>query len=162
MSAYNWELKELERKKKLHFITMQPPEFEQFKNYELQIQGLIADSGAKRLALDSMTSLIMTYGSHQKARKEILRFMDKLRGWGVTSLLTTESTTDVHGNMHSSFKIDFLSDAVIYLYNMRRSNYRLHALEVVKVRGTPVNSKLCPLKFGKQGIEIFPNQTLFK
>jgi circadian clock protein KaiC len=162
LSRYGWDLAALERKKKLHFITLQPHELDNFQNYELMVRGIIEESGAKRLALDSATSLITAHGSHQAARKELIRMMEKLRGWGVTSVLTSESTTDVHGNMHSPFKIEFLSDAVVYLYNMRQENYRLHALEVVKVRGTSINSKMCPLKFGKQGLEVFPNQTVFK
>ena len=162
LSRYGWNLEELERKKLLHFITLLPHEAENFQNQELMICGLIEDLGAKRLVLDSTTSLILAYGSDQKARRALIRFMDRLRTWGVTSLLTAESTMDAHGNMQSSFKIEFLSDAVLYMYNMRRSNYRLHALEVVKARGTATNKKLCPLRFGKNGIDVFPNQTVFK
>ncbi|RLG19388.1 hypothetical protein DRN67_02810 [Candidatus Micrarchaeota archaeon] len=162
MSCYGWDLKDLERKKLLHFVTLQPHETENFHNHELMIRGFIEEHNAKRLVLDSATSLIMSHKSNHEARKALILLMDKLRSWGVTSLLTAESTSDVHGNMTSSFKIEFLSDAVLYLYNMRRSNYRLHALEAVKMRGSSVNNKLCPLKFGKQGIAVYPNQTLFK
>jgi len=162
LSRYGWDLEDLIRKKKIHIVTLRPHEIENFQNYELMIHGIIEESGARRLAMDSVTSLILTHGSNQKARKEIIRLMEKLRGWGVTSVLTAESNTDSHGDMHSSFKVEFLSDAVVYLYNMRRANYRLHALEVVKARGTSIKSKMCPLKFGKHGIEVFPNQTVFK
>lgn len=162
MARYGWNLAELEKKKKLQVMVLQQHEIEQFQNHELSVQGAIEEMGAKRLVLDSITSLIMSYASKSKARRGMLRLMDRLRNWHVTSLLTAESTTDVQGDVHSSFKIDFLSDAVVYLYNMRKQNYRLHALEVVKMRGTSLNSKLCPLKFGKGGIEVFPGQTVFK
>ncbi|VVC04769.1 Circadian clock protein kinase KaiC [Candidatus Burarchaeum australiense] len=162
MARYGWNLAELEKKKKLQIVVLQPHEVDQFQNQELALHGVIEDIGAKRLALDSVTSIIMSYDSKHRARKGLLRLMDKLRGWDVTSLLTSESTTDVQGDVHSTFKVDFLSDAVLYLYNMRRQNYRLHALEVVKMRGTSINSKICPVKFGKGGIEVFPNQNVFK
>jgi len=162
MARYGWDLAELEKKGKLQIMVLQQHEIEQFQNHELNVQGAIDEVGAKRLVLDSVTSLIMSYPSKQRARRGMLRLMDRLRSWNVTSVLTSESTTDVQGDVHTSFKIDFLSDAVIYLYNMRRQNYRLHSLEVVKMRGTSVNSKMCPLKFGKGGIEVFPGQTVFK
>ena len=162
LSRYGWNLEELERKRLLHFITLQPHEAENFQNHELVIRGLIEDTRAKRLVLDSATSLILAHNSDQKARHALIRLMDRLRIWGVTSLLTAESVTDIHGNMQSPFKIEFLSDAVVYLYNMRRSNYRLHALEIIKARGISTNNKMCPLKFDKNGISVFPNQTVFK
>jgi circadian clock protein KaiC len=162
MTRYGWNLAELEKKGKLHMMVLQQHEIEQFQNHELKVQDAIEEIGAKRLVIDSVTSLILSYPSRQRARRGMLRLMDRLRSWNVTSLLTSESTTDVQGDVHTSFKIDFLTDAVLYLYNMRRQNYRLHSLEVVKMRGTSVNSKMCPLKFGKGGIEVFPTQTVFK
>ncbi len=162
MARYGWDLAELEKKGKLQILVLQQHEIEQFQNHELRVQGAIEEIGAKRLVIDSVTSLIMSYPSKHRARRGMLRLMDRLRNWNVTSVLTSESTTDVQGDVHSSFKIDFLSDAVVYLYNMRRQNYRLHSIEVVKMRGTSVNSKMCPLKFGKGGIEVFPGQTVFK
>jgi len=162
LSRFGWDLGELEKKHRLRIISLLPHEAADFQNSELSIQTAIEEIGAKRLVIDSVTSIILSYKTRPKARQGVIRLIERLRNWGVTSMLTSESTTDMQGDVHSPFKIDFLTDGVIYLYNMRRNNYRLHALEVVKMRGTSVNGKMCPLKFGKQGIEVYPNQNVFK
>ncbi|MFA6036136.1 MAG: ATPase domain-containing protein [Candidatus Micrarchaeia archaeon] len=162
LARFGWDLADLEKKHKLRIISLLPHEAADFQNSELPVQSAIEEIGAKRLVIDSVTSIILSYKTKPKARQGLIKLIEKLRNWGVTTILTSESTTDIQGDVHSAFKIDFLTDGVIYLYNMRRNNYRLHAVEVVKMRGTSVNGKMCPLKFGKAGIEIYPNQNVFK
>ena len=162
LSRFGWDLPDLEKKHKLRILSLLPHEAADFQDSEINVQGAIEEIGAKRLVIDSVTSIILSYKTKPKARQGLIKLIEKLRTWGVTTVLTSESTTDVQGDVHSPFKIDFLTDGVIYLYNMRRNNYRLHALEVVKMRGTSVNGKLCPLKFGKSGIEVYQNQNVFR
>ena len=163
MKRFGWDLEKLEREKKLLVIEYPPYEVDQFASQESVIHDLIDRLGIERMVVDSVTPLALLYEDEQKRRQGLLRIIERIRGWDTTSILVSESSEDISiGSPRARYGIEFLSDGLIYLYNVRHKNYRERALEVVKMRGTAHDTKICPMKITPTGMEIFPKQQFFQ
>lgn len=161
MLAYGWKLAELEKAKKFLFLEYPPQEVDHFLAQELMIHDTIEEMGIKRVVLDSITSFAVMFDTDFRKKQEVTKLLTKLKKWGCTIMLTTESTVDAHGTPHARFDIESLSDGVIYLYNIRKGEQRLRALEVLKMRGTKYDGRMFPLRFINTGIEIYPDEHVF-
>ncbi len=162
MRRFGWDLAQLEKEKKLLVIEYPPYEVDQFASQESVIHDLIDRLGIERMVVDSVTPLALLYDDEQKRRQGLLRIIERIRSWDTTSLLISESAGDISiGTPKARYGIEFLSDGLIYLYNVRHKNYRERALEIVKMRGTAHENKVCPMKITPNGMEIFPKQQFF-
>ena len=160
MSRHGWDLQKFIDKDLIDIIHVQPQEVMHIVNQEY---GMIMDSieqkKAKRIVIDSLTSIEMLIESEYEKRHSILRLINWLRGHGVTSLLTAEAEQDP--TAYSRYGImEFIVDGVVVLYNIRRGRSRVRALEVLKMRGTKNNTNLVPYVIDK-GIQLQPKQPLF-
>lgn len=126
--------------------------------------GLILDTmsslGAKRLAMDSLTSYIMMFDTAYQAREAEISLFELLHKWQCTTLLSAEGLAGDKGRRTAG--IEYLSDGVIIMHHPRSQATRFRALEVLKMRGTRPNEKLCPFEFvDGQGIRVYPNEAVF-
>ena len=80
-----------------------------------------------------------------------------LRSWGCTSLIVEESDVEEHKSSH----LDFQADCLICLYNMKKTDARVRAVEIYKMRGSKHLNKLFPLEITDKGIVIYPEQSVF-
>ncbi|MCX6769693.1 MAG: hypothetical protein NT051_03365 [Candidatus Micrarchaeota archaeon] len=126
--------------------------------------GLIWDTissiGAKRLAIDSLTSYAMLFESLYRAREAELMLFELLRKWGCTTLLSAEGLyTD---KLKMATGMEYLSDGVIHLHHPRYQASRYRAIEIIKMRGSRHSEKLCPFEFVEgEGLRIYPGETVF-
>jgi KaiC/GvpD/RAD55 family RecA-like ATPase len=163
MRRFGWDLEQMERDKKLLVIEYPPYEVDQFATQESAIHDLIDRLGIERIVIDSITPLALLYEGEQTRRQGLLKVIERIRSWDATTILVSESMGDVNvGTPRARFGVEFLTDALIYLYNVRHKNYRERALEVVKMRGTVHDSKVCPMKITTKGIEVYPKQQFFQ
>ncbi len=161
MGRYGWDLEKLDREKKLVFIEYPPFEVDQFLSQEGVIRDLIDKVGVERLVIDSIMPLVLIYGTEKERREGMLKIVEKIRNWGCTVVLISEGIgSDLIGEGRRNWA-EYLSDGLINLYSIRRKNYRDRALEVIKLRGAIHETKICPVRLGKQGFEIHPGQQLF-
>lgn len=160
MGRFGWDLQKLDRDKKIVFIEYPPFEVDQFLQQEGVIRDLIDKVGIERLVIDSIMPLVMVYGSDREKREGTLRIIEKIKNWGCTTVLISEGSGALVDVQNRNWA-EYLSDGLVYLYNLRRKNYRERALEVVKLRGVIHETKLCPMKIGDNGVEVFPGQQLF-
>ena len=160
MGRFDWDLQKLDRDKKSVFIEYPPFEVDQFLQQESIIRDLIDKVGIERLVVDSILPLVMVYDTEKQRREGTLKVLEKMKNWGCTTLLITEGGGSITQDPQRTW-VEYLSDGLIYLYNIRRKNYRERALEVVKMRGVLHETKVCPMKIGEHGIEVFPGQQLF-
>ena len=160
MGRFNWDLQKLDRDKKIVFIEYPPFEVDQFLQQEGIIRDLIDKVGIERLVVDSILPLVMVYDTEKERREGTLKVLEKMKNWGCTTLLITEGGGSITQDPQRTW-VEYLSDGLIYLYNIRRKNYRERALEVVKMRGVVHETKVCPMKIGENGVEVFPGQQLF-
>jgi KaiC/GvpD/RAD55 family RecA-like ATPase len=161
MGRFGWDLQKLERDKKVVFIEYPPFEVDQFLQQEGVIRDLIDKVGIERLVVDSIMPLVMVYGSEREQREGTLKILEKMKNWGCTTLLISEGTGAAFPEEPKRNWAEYLSDGLIYLYNIRRKNYRERALEVIKLRGVVHETKICPMKIGDNGLEVYPGQQLF-
>ncbi len=160
MLRHGWDLQKLEEGKKLKILRIDPQDVMHIIKQEYGIiVDAIRDIDAKRVVIDSLTSIeTMIEGDFNK-RQGVLKLVNWLQKIGCTTLMVSESEQDPtkysrHGIM------EFVVDGVIVLYNIRRGKSRIRALEVLKMRGTNQITNLVPYIIDK-GIQLQPRQIIF-
>ena len=165
MKRFGWDLEDLEKKKQLFVFEYAPHEVDKFITEGGSIEGVIRDYKAKRLVFDSITSFAALYETEAKRRQAVIRLLDILRRWNCTTLLPSEATmvsdAGEETQMQVRFGLEYLSDALLSIYAVRKGDIREMALEIVKMRGTDHSKKLAPMKITKEGITLYPDQPFF-
>lgn len=160
MMRYGWDISKLEAEKKLKIMRIEPQDIMHIIKQEYGgIVDAINDLKAKRVVIDSLTSIeTMIEGEFEK-RQGVLKLIRFLQKSKCTTLMIAESEQDPtkysrHGIM------EFVVDGVIVLYNIRRGKSRIRALEILKMRGTNQMTNLVPYVIDK-GIILQPRQMIF-
>jgi circadian clock protein KaiC len=100
------------------------------------IRDLVAELGAQRLVLDSLTSVCYRIRRDERIRDFMLKLSQVLNEAGCTSILVSEigpqpGRYSLHGVEEA------IVDGVILLGNTRRQGDILRVLQLIKMRGTP-------------------------
>jgi len=127
------------------------------------VPGLIpAGFKPDRICLDSLTAVAAGFvGKEESYRAYISQLFRMLEKLGATSFLITE--TEKLPDMYSSTGVEeFLADGIIALYNIRRDNLRVNAVEIVKLRGGKHERRVIPFNIvPKEGIVAYPHEEVF-
>jgi circadian clock protein KaiC len=120
----------------------------------LQLESLLgALGGARRLALDSIESLLATAGEHRALRRELRTLFDWLADRGITTVVTAERG----GADLTPLGIEeYLSDCVILLEYDLEERIATRRLRVVKRRGGDHSGDKHPFLISDRGIRLFP------
>ncbi|MEM2974763.1 MAG: ATPase domain-containing protein [Candidatus Micrarchaeia archaeon] len=164
MRRFGWDLDDLEKKKQLFVFEYAPHEVDKFINEGGSIEGVIRDYKVKRLVFDSITSFAALYETEASRRQAIIRLLDILRRWNCTTILPSEASVTDEGEgtqVQARFGVEYLADALLVIYAVRKGDIREMALEIVKMRGTDHSKKLAPMKITKEGIVLYPDQPFF-
>lgn len=147
----------------LVIVDMDPVEMaNSLSNIRGDLPRLIGDFGARRMVLDSVSLLEMMYEDQAKRRNEIYDFTRSLKQAGVTTLLTSEASTT--SDLNSKFEIvEYLTDAVITLRNIRTDDFRESrlAIEIQKIRNTNHSRETKPYDIGEGGFTVYRQATIF-
>lgn len=160
MARHGWDLDKLEGEGKLRIMRIDP---QVVMNIIRDEYGIIVDAingiKAKRVVIDSLSSIeTMLEGDFNK-RQWILKLVEWLQKMGCTSILVSESEQDPSRYSRQGV-MEFVVDGVIVLYNIRRGKTRIRALEVLKMRGTNQLTNLVPYIIN-EGIQLQPRQMIF-
>ncbi len=160
MLRYGWNIQELEDQGKMRLVRVEPQDVMHLIKEEYgSIVDAINDIGAKRVVVDSLTSIeMMVEGSFEK-RQGALKLLKWLQKASCTSVMIAESEQDPTKYSRHGI-VEFVVDGVIVLYNLRRGKTRIRALEILKMRGTKQVTNLVPYKI-EVGIELQPHQVIF-
>jgi circadian clock protein KaiC len=162
MRRFGMNFDELEERKKMFIYEYSPQEVDRFINDGGTIEKVIRNNGVDRLVLDSITSYAVLFENEQKRRAAIVKLLDTIRKWGCTTVLPSESSTiSALGEVRAKFSIEYLADALLAIYSIRKGDVREMALEVLKMRGTAHSKKLAPMKITREGIVLYPDQPFF-
>jgi len=161
MKRFSWDFARLEKENKIVFLEYPTQDVEHFLSHESIIRDTIEENKIKRVAIDTITAFALLYETEYKRRQEVARLLAKLRKWGCTIMLTSESRT-MDEEYHVRFGLDSLSDGLIYLYNIREMEVRVRGLEVMKLRGTRHVQRIVPMKFADKGIKLYPEEHVFQ
>ncbi len=131
--------------------------FVEFKAYGLSelIRQKVREIGAKRVAVDALSALLMHYRDDFERRLEIVRLLIGISGLNCTTLLTTE---------HRSFELGrrflmehFIADGVIFL-DMLQVGGLVRGIQLQKLRGIKHDFDFHLYHITDKGIVVFPKE----
>ena len=106
-----------------------------FDTLAAQIGHAVDRTGAERIVVDSLNTVLGFEDHAGVARQKLRRLIGSLRGMGLTILLTVE-TPDDPGTTLSRFGIEeFVADSVVLLRHIFEGKVRRRTVEVLKMRG---------------------------
>lgn len=170
MNAYGMDLEKFEQEGKLMLLdlgevrrrtsTSEEMDVVGFAALQELLQNLLEFSGAKRLAIDSVTAVGLYYeDSPGKLRRELFKFAAFLKERSITSLLITES---VEGSQLTRYGIEqFLSDSFIVLGLEDVKGELRRTLTVRKMRFTKHDTTKHPLLITSNGINVSAESKVF-
>jgi circadian clock protein KaiC len=161
-NQFGWDFEKLEKEDKFRLLVFKPHQVTKIlEEGGGQIRDALAEVGAKRVVVDSITAYGLLFRDEYKRREKVLEFFNLLRKWGVTALIVCEdSPKDVEEQEGS---VGFISDAIVSLYYDQDSEkgIRVHSMEVLKMRGTKHTNKVCAVNFEEEGITVYPDVEVF-
>lgn len=160
MLQYGWDLQALEDQNWIRILRIAPKDVMHIIKEEYgEILNAINDINAKRVVIDSISSIEIMINNEFDRKENALKLCEWLTEHNCTSLIVAENEQGTaqytrHGVM------EFVVDGVIVLYNIRKENVRVSALEILKMRGTKHYKALVPFNIDK-GIVVFPQEQVF-
>lgn len=186
MRRFNWNLMEEEKNGRLAFLDASPIKQisgqaqtfvpaalkqnflggEKFQLDEIvnNIRAIKEKINAKRAVIDSVSALDLQYGDEFDKRKNILRLIKHLTEMGLTTLLLSENAEE-RQDMQAGVRFGadaFLAQGLIVLHMFRVEESNVKALEIRKMRGVKHLERLCPYRITPEGVEIYPEETVFR
>ncbi|WP_406671033.1 ATPase domain-containing protein [Methanolobus sp. ZRKC4] len=173
MWRHGWDLERLIKEDKLRIIradpiaydryikkTMEPDNQGDHENATLetvlkQIYSSVMEIDAKRLFIDSMTSLKIS-PDPVNVRYIILEFIKNIENFDCTTLITSE----MHRETDHFTVEEYLAEGVICLKVFRIGGERIRAIDILKMRGTKHDEVLRPYVMSDHGIFVYPSQSV--
>ena len=119
------------------------------------IMTAVDNVGAKRVTIDSLTSVLATFDNEGRVRSFLKDLFRTMADKGVTLYLTSEIPPD--SIRYSSTGIeDALADGVILLSNIESRGDLLRSLQIIKMRGTEHSRSRFVMDLTEYGIIIVP------
>jgi KaiC/GvpD/RAD55 family RecA-like ATPase len=178
MRNFGWDFKKLEEEKKFAFIDATKLsriallreklmiESKSLRGKQLQIDKLVEEIqtnieqiNAKRVVLDTLATLFHRFPDPIERRVAVVDLIESLSELKITAIITTELgrlTLDREVSIE-----EYMTHGVILMQTLFSGGATSRALQVVKMRGTKINTNLVPYTIDRTGVEIFPDVTLF-
>lgn len=140
MLSFGWDIDKYEKENKFIFIHASVRKQEEtIGEYNLsglitRIEQAIKKINAKRVAIDSLGSLLFQYNNDKIIRRELFILSDKLKDLGVTIVMTAERIQE-YGEISRYGIEEFVADNVIILRNTLEEEKRRRTIEILKYRG---------------------------
>jgi KaiC/GvpD/RAD55 family RecA-like ATPase len=179
---YGWDLPAQEKVGKFAFVdaspiksdvktaTFVPPSLQQsfLGGAKFNIESIVAaikevkqKVNAKRCVIDSTSALTLQYKDEFEIRQQTLKLIKELTEMGLTTIMLAENPED-RQDMTRFGAEAFLAQGVIVLHMYRVEESNVKALEVRKMRGAKHTDRLCPYRITTEGIEVYPEETVFR
>ncbi len=179
MQNFGWDFKKAEEDGKFAFIDatrisrvamlkekLYKEETSSLRGKQLPIDKLVEEIqtkarqvNAKRMVLDTIAALFYRFPDPIERRTAIVDLIESLSDLGITAIITTELS---HLTLERSvLDEEYLVHGVIMMQTLFSGGATTRAIQVEKMRGVKVNPNLVPYIIDRNGIEVFPNMTLF-
>ncbi|MCX6800710.1 MAG: hypothetical protein NTZ73_00810 [Candidatus Diapherotrites archaeon] len=159
---FGWDFEKLENEGKFKLLVFKPHQMTKIlEEGGAGVRDALVEMGAKRVVVDSITVYGLLFKDEYEKRDKTLDFFNSLRKWEVTSIVISEEAPEAVENEEGG--IGFIADAIISLYykHDEEKGIRVHALEVLKMRGTRHTNKICAINFEGGGIRVYPDVEIF-
>jgi len=158
---FGWNLEELENQGRFVFIKYSPQKMvEIVKEGGVKIEKIIKEINAKRIVIDSLSAYVALFKEESEQREMLVALFDMLANYDCTSVVIAEEDLDPD-KRHSTI-MGFMADAILHLYNIRKGDTMVRALEVAKMRGTKHNYRIVPISIDEHGINVYPKDKIFQ
>jgi len=179
MLKFGWDFRKAEEEGKFLFIDatrlsrvamlkekMMKEETSSLRGKQLQIDRLVEEIqekiqqiGAKRVVLDTLASLFYRFFDPIERRTAGVDLIESLSDINVTTIVTTElSYLGLERNLMDE---EFLVHGVIMMQTLFSGGTTTRALQVEKMRGAKINPNLVPYTIDQNGVEIFPEMSVY-
>jgi circadian clock protein KaiC len=178
MQKFGWDFKKAEEEEKFAFIDATRMsraallrekiygETNKLRGKQLAIDKLVEkieekihQIGAKRLAVDTLATLFYRFPDPVERRVAIVDLFESLSELGITSIITTE--LDRFSLDRKVTVEEYMAHGVIMMQTLFSQGTASRALQIEKMRGTKINTNLVPYTIDRDGVEVFPDVTLF-
>ncbi len=174
LSGFGWNIERLEKDEKLVIVDASPlrtipahvkigkvslgkRDFRMLSLIEV-IKTRTKEIGAKRVVIDSISSLILQYPDESERRNAVLDLFEAVTDLGATSLITTElRATALEREVQAE---EFLSHGVIVFHTFNEGGRLIRAIQIEKMRGVSHDHQLRPYKIYTNGIEVFSKESV--
>ena len=158
-----WSFAEYAEEGRLAVVHLDPIEMaNSLTSIRSDLPELVEAFDADRLVLDSVSLLEMMYDHPSDRRSEVYQFTRSLKEAGVTTLVTSEASSDnPYGSRYGI--IEYLADAVFILQYVRPSDFqetRL-ALEIQKIRDANHSRETKPYEITNSGLSVYRQANIF-
>ncbi len=174
MSAFGWNLDNLEKEKKIAFVNVSPVRvvpsekgliqlgMKEFKLVKLleAIKSGIEDIQAERVIVDPVTMFMLQYPDETERIHAMRDLIAEFRKTSCTSLLISE-LKGTGFEREYQFE-EYLSQGVILLRTILKGDKLIRMFQVEKMRGLDADAQPRPYNITDSGIEVYPNLTVFK
>jgi KaiC/GvpD/RAD55 family RecA-like ATPase len=124
-----------------------------------QIESELQRTDAKRVVVDTLATLFQRFPDPLERRISIVELFESLSELGITAVVTSEL-----GRLSLNRKVsveEYLAHGVILVQTLFSNGVTSRALQVEKMRGVKINPNKVPYTIDRNGIEVFPDVTLF-
>jgi circadian clock protein KaiC len=158
-SNFGWDLKALEKEKKLAILHFTPEQVaKMMKGGGGSLRDSIDSVHASRVVIDSLSDLMMLYKSETAKREACIDIFDMFRKLKCTTVAISEQ--EVNPLKHISSVLEYQVDGVILLYNERIGDIRQRAIEIFKMRGTKHAGRIFPIRITDSGVIILSDHAI--
>ncbi len=175
MENFGWDWKSLEEKNLLRIVRREPVELSS------NVEAMVAKAKGELLidineileiipkefhptiiVVDSVSAISAAFTKREEGYRifveQLFRYFESLKS---TSFLISE-TDQIPTKYSLSGVEEFLADGLIVLYNIKKGDVRVTAIEILKMRGARIEKKLVPFEIkSDKGIEIYPEEAMF-
>ncbi len=110
--------------------------------------------GAKRVLLDSLTSLELSAISRKRFKELVYSLIKHLRALDATLMMTMEILEGAAGGRATESGISFAADNVIQLARQRKGEKLRRSATIIKARGVSHSESVCELAIGLGGARV--------
>lgn len=162
MGGYDWDFTRLEKDRKFILLDYPIHEVDQILNQYGAVQEIINSTGVKRVVIDSVMPVALFFPTEDERKKGLLRLIDNIRKWKVTTLLVSEDLKATEPGIvpTSLYGIESYSDGWInlsYRYDEKTSE-RMRYVEVLKMKGVAHSSRAYPASIGSRGFTVLSEE----
>ncbi len=176
MRRFKWDLSQLEKKGNFSFVDASPirrsPAEVKIGKYTVgkrdfsmlglinTIEQLAETTGAKRIVVDPLASLIYQYPNLYERRTAFLDLIESLTATGAACLTTMESH-HLGGIEREVLEEEYLAHGVIVLQRVQIGKSLIRVLQIRKMRMTAADDQPRPYKIDETGINVYAEERLF-
>ncbi len=165
VASLGFDVAALVRRKKMavDYVHVERSEIEETGEYDLEglfvrLDSMIRQTGAQRVAIDSLEALFAGLPNEAILRAELRRLFRWLKDKGVTTVITAEQGRNSNLTRHGLE--EYISDCVILLDHRITNQVATRRLRIVKYRGSAHGTNEYPTMIDETGLSVLPISSL--